>query len=57
MQGFIQFVAFFKTHRDHLSLASGHFSTAASYRLIIDFDFYFEDDFGHDEGGQPYWSW
>ena len=55
MKAYAQCVGKFATHQNPVSIASGHFATAASYRLVWDFDFYFGDEFGHDE--MPYWKW
>ena len=57
MEGSVPCVGYFNTHLDPVEIASGHFSTAAYYRLTLDCDFYFDDDFGHDDAGKPYWSW
>jgi hypothetical protein len=53
----IQCVGHFKDHNDACKLSSGHFATAAFYRLDWDFDFYFDDDFGSEDEGKPYWEW
>jgi hypothetical protein len=50
-------VGVFNSHLDTIEIASGHFTTAAYYNLTLDCDFYYEDDFGHDDLGKPYWSW
>lgn len=50
-------VGHFDSFDEALSLSGGHFATAAYYRLTIDFDFYFDDDFGHDDDGRAYWDW
>lgn len=50
-------VGHFHSHFDTVEIASGHFATAASYNLTLDFDFYFDDAFGQEEEGKPYWSW
>ncbi len=50
-------VGAFNSHLDNIEIASGHFATAAYYGLTLDCDFYFDDDFGDDEEGKPYWSW
>jgi len=47
----------FKSYKDNIDLASGYFSTAAYYGLRLDFDFYFDGDFGHEVEGKPCWSW
>ena len=57
MEGSVSCVGYFDSHLDPLEIASGHFATAAYYRLGFDCDFYFGDDFGHEEDGKPYWSW
>ena len=57
MSACVQCVAHFKSHRDKVAIAAGHYSTAAYYQMNIDCDFYFEDDFGHEEDGKPYWLW
>ncbi len=57
MHGVIQCVAYFNSHRDAFTLPAGHYITAAYYQLNIDFDFYFEDLFGHEDEGMPYWKW
>lgn len=57
MSGMIQCVGQFKSHRDPFTLSSGHYATAAAYGLTTDFDFYFDDDFGHEEIGKSYWDW
>ncbi len=51
-------VGYFDRFEEPLSVSGGHFATAAYYRLNLDFDFYFGDDFGHDDyGGGAYWDW
>ena len=57
MDASVPCVGCFNSHLDTVEIASGHFATAAYYRLILDCDFYFDDDFGHDDLGKPYWSW
>ncbi|SLN20850.1 hypothetical protein ROA7450_00723 [Roseovarius albus] len=57
MHGVIQCVGYFKSHRDVCALSAGHYITAAYYQLNIDFDLYFDDDFGHENEGMPYWKW
>ena len=57
MDGSIICVAYFNSHLDNVEIASGHFATAAYYKLELDCDFYFDDNFGHDDEGKPYWSW
>ena len=57
MESSVICVGHFGSHLDSVEIASGHFATAAYYKLSLDFDFYFEDDFGHEEEGKPYWSW
>ncbi len=59
MSSRISCVAHFKSHRDNISIAAGHFSTAAYYRIDLDFDFYFYFDykFGNENEGKLYWSW
>ncbi len=57
MFGLIQCVGHFKGNREPFTLSAGHFSTAAYYRLQIDFDFYFDNNFGHEDLGKPYWDW
>lgn len=57
MSSYIQCVGHFKSHHDKLAIAAGHYATAAYYQMNIDCDFYFDDDFGHDEKGKPYWFW
>jgi hypothetical protein len=57
MSGVIQCVGHFKSHLDPFVLASGHYATAAAYQLSIDCDFYFDDDFGDEAAGKPYWTW
>ena len=47
----------FQTKSETILLSAGHFSTAAYYKIVIDFDFYFEDSFDNDEVGKPYWKW
>lgn len=53
----LQCVGHFKNHNDACAVSSGHFATAAFYGLDWDFDFYFDDDFGHEVKGKPYWAW
>lgn len=55
--GVVQCVGHFKNHNGACTLSGGHFATAAYYRLSWDFDFYFDDNFGHEEEGNPYWAW
>jgi len=50
-------VGHFDSHFDKIQIASGHFATAAYYNLSLDCDFYFDDDFGYEDEGKPYWSW
>lgn len=50
-------VGHFVSHFDKVQISSGHFSTAAYYGVNLDCDFYFDDKFGHEEEGTPYWSW
>ncbi|MEL6643793.1 MAG: DUF4279 domain-containing protein [Pseudomonadota bacterium] len=50
-------VGHFASHFDKVQISSGHFATAAYYRANLDFDYYFDDDFGHEKEGTPYWSW
>jgi hypothetical protein len=50
-------VAWFPSRDTALEIAAGHFSTAAYYRLILDFDFYFTDNFGDPKVGRGYGSW
>ena len=50
-------VGYFKSHLDKVEFASGHFATAAYYGLTFDCDFYFDDEFGNEDLGEPYWSW
>ncbi len=50
-------VAWFPTKDSEITISAGHFSTAAYYRLDLNFDFYFEDDFGHEDLGKGYASW
>lgn len=57
MDGWVKCVSYFKSHKDKVELAAGHFSTAAYYRVNVDFDFYFDDDFGDEDTGTPYWDW
>ena len=57
MKGSVPCVGHFDTHLDTIEIASGHFATAAYYGLALDCDFYFDDDFGHDEEVNPYWFW
>jgi len=57
MCGVVQGTGFFKTHRDPFVLSSGHYQTASFYGLPIDFDFYYEDNFGYEDEGTPYWEW
>lgn len=57
MHGVIQCVGYFKSHRDVCALSAGHYITAAYYQLKIDFDFYFDDCFGHEDEEMPYWKW
>jgi len=57
MVGSIPCVGHFNSHLDTVEIASGHFATAAYYRLNLDCDFCFGDDFGHDDEGKPYWFW
>ena len=49
--------AWFPTRDSQFTIAAGHFSTIAYYRLEIDFDFYFRDDFGDRNTGKGYASW
>ncbi|MGJ8611358.1 MAG: DUF4279 domain-containing protein [Octadecabacter sp.] len=53
----LQCVGHFKDHNDACALSSGHFATAAFYHLDWDFDFYFDNEFGHEVEGKPYWEW
>jgi hypothetical protein len=53
----LQCVGHFKDHKDACTLSSGHFATAAFYGLDWDFDFYFDDHFGREDEGKPYWEW
>jgi len=53
----LQCVGYFKHHSDAFALSSGHFATAAYYRLDWDFDFYFNDGFGNEDESKPYWEW
>jgi hypothetical protein len=53
----LQCVGHFRDHSDACTLSGGHFATAAYYHLDWDFDFYFDDDFGHEDEGKPYWVW
>lgn len=39
------------------TITAGHFGTIAYYRLEIDFDFYFLDNFGDENIGKGYASW
>ncbi len=57
MRRTVQCVAHFASHEDRFALASGHLATLAYYRANIDCDFYFEDGFGREEEGRPYWEW
>jgi len=57
MKGYIAGVGYFKSHRDKFAISSGHFATTAYYQLNFDFNFYFDDNFGHEEEGRPYWKW
>ncbi len=50
-------VAWFPSRDAEFKISAGHFSTAAYYRLDIDFDFYFLDDFGDEDAGKGYASW
>jgi hypothetical protein len=50
-------VAHFDKYDEPLMLSGGHFATASYYGLRLDFDFYFDDDFGHDDLGRSYWDW
>ena len=50
-------VGYFASHFDKVQISSGHFATAAYYRVNLDCDFYFDDEFGHEDEGTPYWSW
>jgi hypothetical protein len=50
-------VAWFPDRDSEFNIAAGHFSTAAYYELITDFDFYFLDDFGDKKAGKGYASW
>ena len=56
MHGLIQCVGTFKSRRDKFTVAAGHFSTAAYYKVSFDFDFYFDDEFGDEREGQRYWQ-
>ena len=47
----------FPTRDAEFTVAAGHFSTAAYYRLETDFDFYFEDGFGDEAAGKSYAAW
>jgi hypothetical protein len=47
----------FPSKDSEFKIAAGHFSTAAYYRLEIDFDFYFLDNFGDGNMGNDYASW
>ncbi len=49
--------AWFPNKDSEFKIAAGHFSTAAYYRLEIDFDFYFLDNFGDENTGKGYASW
>ncbi|MEP3180557.1 MAG: DUF4279 domain-containing protein [Lentilitoribacter sp.] len=53
----LQCVGYVKGHSDVCALSTGHFATAAYYQLDFDFDFYFDDDFGDEDMGKPYWKW
>ena len=57
MERSVACVGHFDTHRDKFQVSCGHFKTAAYYRVKLDWDFYFCDDFGSEEEGRPYWSW
>lgn len=50
-------VASFASHRDVVQLSAGHFSTAAYFGAQLDCDFYFDDTFGDETKGVPYWEW
>jgi len=54
---FLVCTAWFPTRDTQLNIAAGHFATAAYYRLEPDFDFYFDDDFGHEDAGKGYATW
>ena len=53
----LQCVAHFAGQKEAFAISAGHFATAAYYRLDWDFDFYFDDNFGCEVDGQPYWKW
>lgn len=57
MERSVSCVGHFRTRFDKFQISSGHFATAAYYSLNLDCDFYFDDDFGHEDEGKPYWSW
>ncbi len=49
-------VGVFNTRHDKFQIASGHFATAAYFGVTLDCDFYFDDEFGDDDGEIPWWS-
>jgi hypothetical protein len=50
-------VAWFPNKDTEFKISAGHFGTVGYYRLDLDFDFYFLDDFGHEDAGKGYASW
>lgn len=50
-------VGCFDTHLDDLQISAGHFAAAHSFGVTIDFDFYFENDFGDETKAMPHWLW
>jgi hypothetical protein len=53
----VKCIGHFRSHHDPVRFSAGHFATAGYYGLKMDYDFYFDNEFGNENRSLPYWTW